>query len=328
MRRLSSAVAVLSLVLAPSAIGAPGHAADDPDARPAQILLEDHLHNSGGEDWHVQLELNRKRTRLATVVVYSQRCGKTGFRQRVPLGGDRSFAVVDEPLKDRTGTWSVEGTFTAVARARGTWSLTKGDCTASGTFEAQDKEGHFQVGNPYEYAPKSVYGSSLDARRLRRLKFETRRNAFRFDTVAEAERKGYVLSTETGCPGFHHARKRGTVMWGKLLDPTAPQSLIFWCDAASNFTLAAFMYRADEHTRPDTFGDMIQWHRHNSTAAWMTHVWLARKSESTFATCAPFRAFANDGSAIRYEPYVIDAMIDKPCSDSAPAGSSEPAPSG
>lgn len=244
-------------------------------------------HDSGGDDWHVQLELNRQRTRLASAVVYSQRCGGTGFRERIPMSSSRGFEVVDEPLADGTGTWSVEGTFSSGARAQGTWSLTKGDCTASGRFKAQGKAGHFQIGNPYEYAPASLYGSSLDARRLRRLKYETRRNAFHFDTVAEAERKGYVLSTATACPGFRHARKRGTVMWGKLLDPKAPQSLIFWCDSASNFRLAAFMFRADEDSRPDTFGNMLQWHRHSSAAPWMTHVWMARKSESTFATCAP-----------------------------------------
>lgn len=326
MHRLTSclaAVAALSLALAASGAADAGH---EKTAEPQQVIVEDDVHNSGGDDWHVQLELNRDRTRLASVVVYSQRCGQTGFKQRVPLGPNRSFSIVDEPLADGKGTWSVEGTFTAVARAQGTWSLTAGECTVSGNFAAQDKEGHFQIGNPYEYAPQSVYGSSLDARRLRRLKYETRRNAFRFDTVAEAERRGYVMSGEGACPGFRHARKRGTVMWGKLLNPKAPQSLIFWCDSASNFRLAAFMYRADEDSRPDTFGDMIQWHRHSSTAAWMTHVWLARKSEATFATCAPFQTFARDGT-IRYEPYVIDVMIDKPCSDTVPpAEPAEPAP--
>lgn len=326
MHRFSSclaAVAVLSLAVATSGAADPGHD-EKPGTKAAPVIVEDHLHNSGGNDWHVQLELNLKRTRLATVVVYSQACGQTGFRQRVPLDANGGFNVANEPLANGKGTWSVQGTFSAVARAEGTWSLTAGDCTASGTFQAQDKEGHFQIGNPYEYAPSSVYGSSLEARRLRRLKYETRRNAFRFDTVAEAARQGYVLSTETTCPGFRHARKRGTVMWGELLNPRAPQSLIFWCDSASNFRLAAFMYRADADSRPDTFGDMLQWHRHSSTAAWMTHVWLARNSEATFATCAPFQAFARDGT-IRYEPYVVDAMIDKPCSDTE---TSPPAPPG
>ena len=56
------------------------------------------------------------------------------------------------------------------------------------------------VGNPYEYAPAAIRGSSLNARRLRALKYNTRQNMKKFDTIAESRKLGYELSTTTGCP--------------------------------------------------------------------------------------------------------------------------------
>lgn len=287
-----------------------------------KAMVEDDRHNSGGNDWHVQLEANNRSTRLATVVLFSQKCKQTGYLQSAALSADGAFDLVDVPFQKGTGVWSVQGSFIDPDRASGTWSMNTGTCTDSGTFVAQDSEGHFLIGNPYEYAPKRVNGTSLNARRVRRLKYLTRLNVRRFDTVAEATRKGYEMSTDGACPGMVHARKRGTVMWGKLLDPTAPQSLIFWCNSNNEYTLAAFMYRADPDSRPTTFGDIIQWHRHGRDATWMTHVWLVPDPTAALATCAPFRAFEGVG-AFSYEPFAIDARIDTPCSDSVPA---EPSP--
>jgi hypothetical protein len=228
--------ALLVLAALPTAAGAA--------APRSKAILEDHRHNTGGHDWHVQLEVNKNATRLTTVVVYSQLCGDTGFTQSVRLAPDGSFDLTDVPLASKKGTWSVHGSFTDPDHATGTWSLTRGKCTSTGPFKAQDATGHFLIGNPYEYAPAAINGPSLAARRLRKLKYDTRQNATRFDTIAKARRQGYELSTALGCPGMHHARKHGTAMWGKLLDATAPQSLVFWCDSSSHWTLAAFMYRA------------------------------------------------------------------------------------
>jgi hypothetical protein len=212
-------------------------------------------------------------------------------------------------------------------RATGTWSMKVPSgphaCDLGGEFRAQDATGHFLIGNPYEYAPPAINGSSLNARRLRALKYKTGRNVSRFDTIEKAAKLGYVLSTDTGCPGMHHARKHGVGMWGKVLDPTAPQSLVFWCDTDENWTLAAFMYRADGKTRPNTFGRMLQWHKHGPKAHWMTHLWLVPDPVAAFATCVPFNAFASIGM-FAYQPYTIDAQVDSPCSDSFSAQTTPP----
>lgn len=306
---LRSVVAALAvLLLAPTA-------AQAVQPRPSAIL-EDHLHNSDVGDWHVQLEVSKTAKRLAAVVVYSQKCRATGFITGARLDAGGAFELVDVPLKEGGGNWSVRGMFSFRDRANGTWSVTRGACTDGGEFQAQDASGHFLIGNPYEYAPAAVNGQSLGARRLRRIKFLSRRNAVRFDTVAKSRKQGYELSMETGCPGMHHSRKHGTAMWGKLLDPTAPQALMYWCNAEREWTLAGFMYRADGETRPTTFGRLMQWHRHGATSNWMTHVWLVPDPTESFATCAPFRAFERAGM-FEYVPYVIDVRADAPCSDSA-----------
>lgn len=288
-----------------------------------KAILEDHLHGSGGQDWHVQLEVNNRSNRLLTVVVYAQQCGETGFTQKVPLGSGGTFDIVDMPLENGKGTWSLHGSFTGRNVATGVWGMKKPEgakaCDVSGDFRAQDATGHFLIGNPYEYPVPSMTDNSLDARRLRALKYNSRQNIHRFDTIAKSRKLGYELSTSTGCPGMHHSRKHGTAMWGKTLDPTAPQSLVYWCDAEENWTLAAFMYRADGKTKPDTYGRRMQWHKHGPTASWMTHLWLTRDPVSAFATCAPFRAFEAEASPIKYVDYVVDTQADTPCSDSVPA---------
>jgi hypothetical protein len=309
-----------SVVVVLSAFVLFGGVAEAAKPRP-KAMLDAHKHNTGGQDWHVQLEVNKQSNRLTTVVVYSQICGETGFTQKVKLGPDGTFDIVDMPLANKKGTWSLHGSFETADRASGVWSMTKPAgakaCQVGGEFRAQDATGHFLIGNPYEYAPAAITGGSLNARKLRALKYHTRQNASRFDTIAKSRKLGYELSTATGCPGMHHSRKHGTSMWGKELDPTAPQSLVYWCDAEKHWTLAAFMYRADGKKRPNHFGRLLQWHKHGPTANWMTHVWLVNDPVSAFATCAPFKAFEADGM-FDYQSYVIDAQVDSPCSDSAP----------
>jgi hypothetical protein len=103
-------------------------------------------------------------------------------------------------------------------------------------------------------------------------------------------------------------------MWGRLLDPSAPQSLVYWCDAKRHWKLAAYMYRAPAASKPNTFGGLLQWHKHGATAAWMIHVWMVPDVRAAFATCLPFQAFARF-SIFSYQRYKADTMNDLPCSD-------------
>jgi hypothetical protein len=72
-----------------------------------------------------------------------------------------------------------------------------------------------------------------------------RRTRARFDTLAEARRLGYKLDPAwriwaTLCPGTWHLRKHGVSMWGRLLNPRAPQGLMYWCDSHGRWKLAAY----------------------------------------------------------------------------------------
>ena len=79
--------------------------------------------------------------------------------------------------------------------------------------------------------------------------------------------------------------------------------------------MIAAMYRAAGLTRPPTFGNMIQWHKHGATATWMTHIWLVPDPRAAWAACVPFPALADCTGLATYAPYVPDIPIDQPCPD-------------
>jgi hypothetical protein len=277
-----------------------------------------HQHNTGGHDWHVQFEVGRQRDKLKTLVVYSQRCHETGFTQRVEIGGDGSFAV-DRATPDGKGRWKVDAVFTDKSHATGTWEVTRGDCTDGREFDAKTGQ-RLILGNEREFPParRITYGSGAAAHHLRHVKNQALAIAPRFGTVARARAHGYVLDKYTSkkCPGFSHARKNGTGMWGNVLDPEAPQALVFWCDSDHHFSLAAFMFRAPVRPRPNTFNDLMQWHRHGVTPnyLWMSHLWLVRDPVSAWSNCAPFNAFTEEG-LFEYEKPAFYAAHSDACSD-------------
>ncbi len=115
------------------------------------------------------------------------------------------------------------------------------------------------------------------------------------------------------CPRFWHMRINGARMWGRLLDPRHPQSIVFWCNSAGHFTLAAFMFRDEPNAKPPTFHNLIQWHKHAPRATWMSHLWLVPDIRDAWSTCAPFKAFEAQG-LFSYETFATSLHLDMPCS--------------
>jgi hypothetical protein len=308
VRTLTLLAALAPLLCAPTAAWP---ATPRPD-----LGYEAHQHDTGGHDWHVQMETNKAGNRLSTLVVYSQACHDTGFAQRIKIDADGAFSS-DKRTASKKGRWAVTAQFKNQDTVVGTWKVIRGDCTDGGDFTAVDR-GHFILGNPFEYAPERIYGTAPGARAARHLKNASLRTARDFDTLRKARAHGYEFGPHLGrCPGLHHARKHGTSMWGRLLDAHTPQSLVFWCDARRRWTLAAYMYRAPARPRPKTFGNLIQWHRHGDHAytTWMTHVWLVKSPVAAWATCAPFAAFEAEGM-FEYEPMKFsEGHSSAPCSD-------------
>jgi hypothetical protein len=183
--------------------------------------------------------------------------------------------------------------------------------SAAGARPAGDM---MMVGNMAPY-PDLGAVPRADLRRARRLLRDSRAAMHRFDTTAKARRLGYLPDpAPPRRPGFTHFRKHGTRFWGRVFDPRNPQTLVFWCPTRGRCTLAVFMYRAPAGRPPDTWGDLLQWHRHGMDPRdpWMTHLWLVPRIREAFATCAPMPALVR-WLGIREEPYVIHSAHLNPC---------------
>jgi hypothetical protein len=74
------------------------------------------------------------------------------------------------------------------------------------------------------------------------------------------------------------------------------------------------MYRAAADSEPDTFGGLVQWHKHGHHSGWMTHDWLVKNPVSAWATCIPWRALEAEGIAT-YERYRLNIHNSAPCPD-------------
>ena len=137
---------------------------------------------------------------------------------------------------------------------------------------------------PYPQVQSATLGQRARVTLLWR---ETRANARRFESYADARRLGYVFMrsaiAQTGYPAVFHARKRGGQFWGRLLDPTAPQALMYWCTSRKRCTLVGFVYRAPREPLPPRYECALVWHRAPMDASWMTHVWLADGLRSALA---------------------------------------------
>jgi hypothetical protein len=272
-------------------------------------------------------------------------------------GGERRIVRVSVPhveqLDDDTGRFSyvrrsgdrvvlrLTGTL-AATYARGTVSRRVGRCgsgTRNWTAERRGGAGRHhppehgggggqphgesaltRLGNRAPY-PAPERASAPNVRRAEALRVATNGAAARFATVALAEAAGYVADPAISPihrPGLVHYRKGGPRFWGRLLEPRAPQALVFWCPSAGECALAAFMYRALPRLLPPTYGHILGWHRHDPADGWMTHVWLTGDVRTAFAQCAPFPALSAHNPALAYESYEADIPgLDEPCATPA-----------
>ena len=286
-----------------------------------------HDHSAKGRNYHVEFALNGTGRRIATAVVFLEECGETLFAEKVPLAADGSFSVSGTLRRGRV-RWSITGRFEPADRVEGTYSITGPKCRTGTRFydiyaagaAKHDHGSALIIGNQDEYPPAAALAGSASpyVRRARKLRMASLRTMARYDTVAEAQRRNYEFRpadpAALRCPGMHHMRKHNVAFWGKLLDPRGPQALVYWCNSAREFTLAAYMFRARPGRPPTTIDNLLQWHRHGPRGTWMSHLWLVPDTRASLATCAPFAAFERS-TAIRYEPYVEDIKLDAPCSD-------------
>jgi hypothetical protein len=163
---------------------------------------------------------------------------------------------------------------------------------------------------------RSASATPRQRAKVTRLWRATRATAPRFESYPDARRLGYVFMrsaiARTGFPGLFHARKRGGQFWGRVLDPTAPQALMYWCTNRKQCTLAGFVYRAPRDSLPPLYGSLLAWHQHNAGASWMTHVWLTNGLRSAIARCMPWPALTR-ALGIEQRLWKVDIEGDRPC---------------
>jgi hypothetical protein len=187
----------------------------------------------------------------------------------------------------------------------------------------QMDDGMMMVGNPHQY-PNLAKAGKANVAHARSVMQATLAKAARFNTVAKARALGYVPKVKLRRPGFTHFRKFGTRFWGAMFDAAAPQSLVFWCPSSGACKLALFMYRAPSGDPPDTWGNLLRWHRHAENASWMMHLWLVDDVRLAYASCAPMNAVAK-ARGFTVEHYHPDVMPDTACKPEKP-GHPLPAP--
>lgn len=165
--------------------------------------------------------------------------------------------------------------------------------------------------------PEVATANARKVVKARALLSAVRRNVSRFDTTAEAARLGYKFyapeTVRVGRPAVRHMRKGGAFR-GRLLDPTAPQALLFWCPASGRCVLIGVMFRAPADSKPPTYDGIVHWHQHNPMATQMTHVWLTYGIRPAYARCVPFNALERS-RGVPYTPYKPDSSTTHPCRD-------------
>jgi hypothetical protein len=90
----------------------------------------------------------------------------------------------------------------------------------------------------------------------------------KYQSLAVAKAAGFVPITPTGLPVVHYgnqANQRATAHGGPVLDPTAPQALVY-ANTPSGAVLAAVMYMTTsrQDTPPSPGGCLTQWHVHTN----------------------------------------------------------------
>lgn len=310
-------------------------------AQPRAGIFEAHDHHTPGANWHIEADVARSRRVVRSLVLYSERCDETIAGTDVPIAADGSITTADGFAADRgrsRGRWSLRARFTSEHELVGGFRITDPTCDSGSLSFTAHHATHGGQGDPpaddgmaihdgpqdmtmigdmTEY-PSFAGKSRTDVVRAKRLVWATKRNAWRFDTTDKAAALDYSASAAMSPvrrPGFVHFRKNGTARFsGDVLNPRAPQALVFWCPSTGPCQLAAFMYRAPSRRRPPTFGGLMSWHRHGR-GTWMSHVWLTWKTREALARCAPMTAL-EWWVGIKPEPARPDVPIDSPCSDS------------
>jgi hypothetical protein len=169
--------------------------------------------------------------------------------------------------------------------------------------------------------PNLAAASQADRDKAASLLRAVQENAqLRFPTYAAAMRAGYtrVLGRNWQRPLAFHVRRRAYERDGREIDPTRPESLVYWWPRRGQPTLIAMMFRTDR--RPASVGSVPIFHRHvnvrtgHTGSTMMMHVWMTQDLRTAFANCLPRSALERANAAFRYsKPVSTQALETLPC---------------
>ncbi len=141
-----------------------------------------------------------------------------------------------------------------------------------------------------------------------------------FDVQAAWDRKQKKLTAlgkEARDKGAVHVPNRANRTDGKVLDPNAPETLIYRRSAKGKFTLVGVMFTAEKKTPPTSYQPYLRWHAHEActgggvkklkpvngtcasgttlrTSGAMTHLWFVDSAQlaQAYAVKPPLKAMA------------------------------------
>jgi hypothetical protein len=303
---LRAATAAALLLLA-----APAAQAAYPDKAASYTV---HDHGTKGKNWHVEVEISKERRLLAkTIVIYVQECNATPFaeNERIDLKGRINFIDREFDLpKGAKGTWTVRAQWISTHTLKGVYRIVTPGCdTGARPFEAHaggHEHSHHHAGTrPGEFPALASASSSARSQVTELWRNTLRAAADLFPTYESAEAlkfSRYPLKWKR--PLLFHLRRDGYAKDKVVLDPTRPESLVYWWPKRGAPVLVGFMYRAPLGKPPAFGGKLLAWHSHTENGHQgdnqMTHVWLTGDVRSALANCLPVDQLQKRIKAFRY----------------------------
>jgi len=254
-----------------------------------------HDHATAGREWHVDLRIHPKdRTKVKTLVLYSELCGETVAEKNVPIS-DAGVVSASGPLADG-GSWAVVAEFKERTTVAGVMRITRPGCdtgalsfpneiTGDGHADHDHEEGH-------EHGPKYADFRSATRGQRRQAAALHRRVLRRWADVSFAEAKGMGFRRNPRFEkklGVFHVYKEAYEEDERILDAKRPESLVFWRQPKGPPVLLGAMFRVAPGKPPAFAGPIPIYHSHSSgkPTSQMTHVWLVEGVKMAWANCLP-----------------------------------------
>ena len=312
--RLGLLVAMAALAAVPSA-----HA-----AVPVPGPFTVHDHNTPGDNWHVQIEVDDD-SEAASVVVHTDRCGGlTPFAMHVPIDEDgvmKTYRDLD-PEQPARGKWEFESRFTENHRLDGTFRIITPTCDSGPMVFVAHSGQHIHYGTPMGAYPDLSKATPRRLRQAEQIYAAAWRWSRRFKDIGRARELGFF----SGAADFvdrrahvYHLRHLAFTRDKVYFNPKKTESLMYYNGLEGPPVLVGYMFRYPLGGQPPFAKPLFGWHAHGS-GKWrgipnqMTHIWLTNDLRSAMANCMPVEALEAALPDFEFSPMQPDVIQEaRPC---------------